>query len=423
MRTHVLREIMLVLAVSTAFVYPGCAARNPQPITGVTTPLHEAAAGGHLQTVATLIEEGADVNARDESGKTPLHHAAANGHGQTVATLLDLAADPALVDTQGRTARDYALQNGHGATAEKLTLSSPSAALPLSVASPDEHQRNPSLKYADADAFAKAIGQPACLLTSKHVQIFAPKVHESAAAVVLPYLTTAYDALYGIVGRHTEYSIVVYHFSPGHADAFGGTSNCVLYYDDANLRLDDQEEWRRYGIPHVSGYIEEMAHNFVAATHAQFGWEMVGWSIGLKASEEVSANPIFAREVQDTRKRQAETFQRYKLAGGRFPEDIENNLVDRIHAHVLWQCEQEYGPNFWTDFFRQVNSVQDALKGAVQLGDGDAIRNARYQITLDCFDRLPGLRFKERLQQAYISLEKDVKSLHPTEPGWNRRLT
>jgi hypothetical protein len=49
-------------------------------------------------------------------------------------------------------------------------------------------------------------------------------------------------------------------------------------------------------------------------------------------------------------------------------------------------------------------------------------RDRRYQITVDCFDRLPGLNFKQRLKDNQISLTRDIKSLKPTEPGWNRKL-
>jgi len=59
---------------------------------------------------------------------------------------------------------------------------------------------------------------------------------------------------------------------------------------------------------------------------------------------------------------------------------------------------------------------------AVKAGDADDIRNERYQITIDCFERLKGLNFKKMLQKYKISLTTDVKSLHPTESEWNRKF-
>ncbi len=400
------------------------------PSTGVTTPLHEMARDGKLGSVEQLLGEGADPNAPNEEGKTPLHLAAANGHVGTVTALLKGGADPNRKDAQGKTPLDYAKANGHGQTAgeiERAMIPNPSAAtdeIPVETAAvtPVGQTLNPSLKYPDLPSFEGAIGRPGCLLTSEHVWLFAPKSREEAAGIVFPYLVRAYDALHDTVGVDTEYVIVVYNFPQGSKEAFGGTSNCVIYYDDENLQLDQHPEWTQYHVPHVSGYIEEMAHNFVAATHAQFGWEMVGWSIGMKATQTVAPNPVFLQSWTDTYQGQADTFQRYVASGYVLPPDVQPNLVDRIHAYILAECERQYGPAFWPDFFAEVRKQAQPLKDAVQLGDGDAIRNERYRITVECFDRLPGLEFRQILQSAGISLATDIKSLHPTEPGWNRRL-
>ena len=41
--------------------------------------LHEAVEKGSLKDVKALLDQGADVNARDEKGVTPLHRAAEKG--------------------------------------------------------------------------------------------------------------------------------------------------------------------------------------------------------------------------------------------------------------------------------------------------------------------------------------------------------
>ncbi|MCL4693198.1 MAG: hypothetical protein KJ060_11895, partial [Candidatus Hydrogenedentes bacterium] len=174
--------------------------------------------------------------------------------------------------------------------------------------------------------------------------------------------------------------------------------------------------------PHVSGYIEEMAHNFVAATKAQFGWEMIGWSIGVHATQAVATNPIFVQHWTETYQGQASTYQRYVAAGFVLPSDVPANQVDRIHAYILSECERQYGVSFWRDAFTEIRKEAQALRDAANAGGDDAIRNKRYQITIECFDRLPGIEFKQMLQNSGISITTDVKSLHPTEPGWNRRL-
>ena len=78
---------------------------------------------------------------------------------------------------------------------------------------------------------------------------------------------------------------------------------------------------------------------------------------------------------------------------------------------------------FWPDFFAQIRQSQGLMEQARRLGEGDPRRNGLYVLTLDCFDRMPGLGFKSILRQNHISLSVDVKSLHPTDPGWDRRLT
>ncbi|KAH0955502.1 hypothetical protein HN011_010412 [Eciton burchellii] len=52
------------------------------------TPLHLCCQWGLEQVVQTLIEHGADVNARDTEGKTPVHVAIQNQHSQIISLLL-----------------------------------------------------------------------------------------------------------------------------------------------------------------------------------------------------------------------------------------------------------------------------------------------------------------------------------------------
>jgi hypothetical protein len=285
-------------------------------------------------------------------------------------------------------------------------------------ASNDNQALKPNLKFLTLESYEAEIGEPGELLQNEHLLLFTPKRKKKEAEILFRYLVKAYDELFKIVGQHTKYKIVVYHFPKG----WGGTSECVIEYDYTNLDLDKSDEWKKYHVPHVSGYIEEIAHNFVSTTKAQFGWEMIGWSLGVKVTQKVADNPIFTRQIQETRNEQARTYARYKSMGYTFPQDIEANLCDRIHAYLLWQCEKTYGSKFWNDFFTEVRGQKEALENAVHLAGNDAIRNERYRITVECFDRLPRLHFKNRLIADHISTVVDTKSLHPTETGWNRKF-
>ncbi|KAJ8262238.1 hypothetical protein GJAV_G00164160 [Gymnothorax javanicus] len=52
-----------------------------------STPLHDAARGGFLGTVAILLQYQADVNAMDCNGRRPVDLAKMNGHQDVVAIL------------------------------------------------------------------------------------------------------------------------------------------------------------------------------------------------------------------------------------------------------------------------------------------------------------------------------------------------
>jgi hypothetical protein len=280
----------------------------------------------------------------------------------------------------------------------------------------------PTLKFPTLTSYAQEIGEPGVVIDSGHVRFYAPKRKEKEAGIIHGYLVRAYEELYRIVGIHTRYRIVVYSLPEDHPDFSGGTSGCTLWYGYQNLEFESQPEWTQHHVPHVSGYIEEMAHNFVAASLAQFGWEMTGWSISRIAVEKVADNPTYRESLARARKIQAETFARYRKSDNTLPADIPANKCDRIHAHLLHLCEQQYGPQFWPDFFKEIGKSRDELLKVSSSGPGEERRNARYRITIDCFDRLMDGKFKEMLKDAGISLTTDVKSLQPNRPDWNRRL-
>ena len=57
------------------------------------TALLAAAAAGHAEACALLLDRGADLAAKEDSGMTALHVVAAVGHAEACALLLDRGAD------------------------------------------------------------------------------------------------------------------------------------------------------------------------------------------------------------------------------------------------------------------------------------------------------------------------------------------
>lgn len=84
------------------------------------TPLM-AACGPYPQAVRLLLENGAEVNATDGIEHfTALMYAAAEGHTPVAELLLEYGADPAMKDVDGDTAATFARQRGFEALADQL---------------------------------------------------------------------------------------------------------------------------------------------------------------------------------------------------------------------------------------------------------------------------------------------------------------
>jgi ankyrin repeat protein len=92
---------------------------------GGRTPLHAAAAGGHVKTVALLLEKKAPPDARDRDGSAPLQLAAAGGHLQVVELLLTAGANASGKNREGLTAADLAERGGHRAVKSRLDEARP----------------------------------------------------------------------------------------------------------------------------------------------------------------------------------------------------------------------------------------------------------------------------------------------------------
>ena len=74
---------------------------------GNDTPLHVAAAHGHIGCVKALLPKSVLVDIRNNVNQTPLHYSARNRHPDVVRLLLDHGADVNATDTMGTTPLEY----------------------------------------------------------------------------------------------------------------------------------------------------------------------------------------------------------------------------------------------------------------------------------------------------------------------------
>jgi ankyrin repeat protein len=93
-------------------------ARSRNPMQNM--PLHAAAAGRNREAVRILLEHGAEVNARQEGGWTALHAASQNGDAEMVRLLIAAGADVQMRAANQQNALDLALTKGHPAVVEVL---------------------------------------------------------------------------------------------------------------------------------------------------------------------------------------------------------------------------------------------------------------------------------------------------------------
>ena len=93
------------------------------------TPLHTAAVGDASATVELLLNQGADVHAKDktELGRTPLHTAAVGDASATVELLLNQGADVHAKNNNGWMPLHYATEKDASATAEVLLKRGPTS--------------------------------------------------------------------------------------------------------------------------------------------------------------------------------------------------------------------------------------------------------------------------------------------------------
>ncbi|XP_071954118.1 ankyrin repeat domain-containing protein 17-like [Antedon mediterranea] len=98
------------------------AAIEDRGLKGDCTPLMEAASGGHVDVVRLLIEYGAHVNSKSQTGNTALMYACSGGHEDVVQVLLEHGANIEDHNENGHTPLMEAASCGHVEVARLLLM-------------------------------------------------------------------------------------------------------------------------------------------------------------------------------------------------------------------------------------------------------------------------------------------------------------
>ncbi len=190
------------------------------------TPLIFASAKGQKEVVALLLERGANVNARTSTGITPLMGAAAGGYAEVVKLLLAKGADVSAKDQQGRTAFSMAEAAGES----QVTALLKSAAL--------EQTRSASTSIPHATSTQPAAVQPP-----------APQPSQARAMTAQPLGAQLHTETIGEADNPSGLTVRSEPSPQGHVMAYLPVGSKVSYSGEPN------NGWIRLSGPIVNGWI------------------------------------------------------------------------------------------------------------------------------------------------------------------------
>jgi hypothetical protein len=206
--------------------------------------------------------------------------------------------------------------------------------------------------------YTNRIGEGGVLIDRGSIQLWAPSTYQAHAEVIHSYLTNGYDTLSQLFGAHlTPYRFSIEHYPAGNPYVLGGTdSQGTVRYDYTNLE-DDTPEWNLYGVPHMSGYYEEMAHCFVHDFSDAGFYETLGLMMGGEATLRSAWTPLTQAQIAGGYVTYSNTAA-YYLAHNEGPPGVAANIwPTRVLAHVF--KSQVVDPFGWAAFSRAFAALRE----------------------------------------------------------------
>jgi hypothetical protein len=189
--------------------------------------------------------------------------------------------------------------------------------------------------------YESRIGEQGLLFEDENLQMWVPASYENHSTIIFDYLVAGYSNLSSIFGNHEyPYKFSVEHYPPGSPYLWGGTdARGTIRYGYSNLE-DDTPEWNLYGVPHMIGYYEEMAHCFVydfgVRGEVSVGfYETLGMMIGGETTLRAAYNPYIETRIEDNYQTFNETTIYYLEHDDGPPGVPENIWLTRVLAHIF----------------------------------------------------------------------------------------
>jgi len=212
-------------------------------------------------------------------------------------------------------------------------------------------------------AYESCIGEPGLLLEDSNLQMWVPKRYEEHSRVIFKYLQAGYSNLSEIFGgQDMPVKFSIEHYPSDSPYSWGGTdARGTIRYGYGNLEKDSTE-WIEYGLPHMVGYYEEMAHCFAydlgLRGEVSVGYyETLGMLIGGETALRAAWNPHIQQLIDDGYQAFASTTAYYLEHNTGEPDIPENIYLTRILAHVFkTEIVDVYG---WEALSNAFNDIQD----------------------------------------------------------------
>lgn len=215
--------------------------------------------------------------------------------------------------------------------------------------------------------YESRIGEQGFLFEDDNLQMWVPARYENHSRIIFGYLATGYANLSSIFGNYEyPYKFSVEHYPSGSPYLWGGTdARGTIRYGYSNLE-DDTPEWNDYGVPHVVGYYEEMAHCFAYDFGViGDGWgggfsvgfyETLGLMIGSEVALRVAYNDYINSSISSYYQVCNETTA-YYLQHNTGPPGVGNNIwPTRVLTHIFkTEVVDVYG---WSSFTNTFNYLQ-----------------------------------------------------------------